>query len=166
MRWNSRRWTWKEDESLKITARYGVDVSAQWERACANQTGWGPNSDRYDKTQYTLLANMPAKNLTMYEKNAGSGKKIIYYVEGLDGKRITYRTFEASSNVYLTKEDQMPITGFTYSSWKQESSWYEPDLWLYYTRNSYKLHFENCQPMDPVNIKFEAKLSTGKPYKA
>lgn len=162
-KWNSWRWTWEEDESLKITARYGVDVSAQWERACANQTGWGPNSDRYDNTQYTLLANMPAKNLTMYEKNAGSGKKIIYYVEGLDGKRITYRTFEASSNVYLTKEDQMPITGFTYSSWKQESSWYEPDLWLYYTRNSYKLHFENCQPMDPVNIKFEAKLSTGKP---
>ena len=155
-------WTWAEDETLKITARYGVDVSAQWEKACAN-CGWGPNSDRYDNTQYTLLANMPAKNLTMYEKNAGSGKKIIYYVEGLDGKRITYRTFEASSNVYLTKEDQMPITGFTYSSWKQESSWYEPDLWLYYTRNSYKLHFENCQPMDPVNIKFGAKLSTGKP---
>ena len=161
MRWNSWRWTWKEDESLRITARYGVDVSAQWERACANHTGWGPNSSGY--TQYTLLANMPAENLTMYEKDAGSGKKIIYYVEGLDGNRTVYRTFEASSNVYLTKEDQMPITGFTYSSWKQESSWYEPDLWLYYTRNSYKLHFENCQPMSPVNIKFEAKLSTVRP---
>ena len=161
MRWSRRRWTWKEDESLRITACYGVDVSAQWERACANHTGWGPNSSGY--TQYTLLANMPAENLTMYEKDAGSGKKIIYYVEGLDGNRTVYRTFEASSNVYLTKEDQMPITGFTYSSWKQESSWYEPDLWLYYTRNSYKLHFENCQPMDPVSIKFEATLSTGEP---
>ena len=160
MRWNSRKWKWKEDESLRITARYGVDVSAKWETACADD-GWGPNSS--GNIQYTLLANMPAENLTMYEKDAGSGKKIIYYVEGLDGERTTYRTFEASSNVYLTKEDQMPITGFTYSSWKQESSWYEPDLWLYYTRNSYKLHFENCQPMDPVNIKFGAKLSTGKP---
>ena len=160
MRWNSRKWKWKEDESLRITARYGVDVSAKWETACADD-GWGPNSS--GNIQYTLLANMPAENLTMYEKDAGSGKKIIYYVEGLDGERTTYRTFEASSNVYLTKEDQMPITGFTYSSWKQESSWYEPDLWLYYTRNSYKLHFENCQPMDPESIKFEAKLSTGKP---
>ena len=37
---------------------------------------------------------MPAENLTMYEKDAGSGKKIIYYVEGLDGKRITYRTLK------------------------------------------------------------------------
>ena len=162
MRRDKRKW--KEDESLRITARYGVDVSAQWEKACANQTGWGPNSDIYDNTQYTLLANMPAENLTMYEKDAGSGKKIIYYVEGLDGKRITYRTFEASRNVYLTKEDQMPITGFKFSDWKQDNEWYEePVLWLYYTRNSYMLRFENCQQMAPVSIKFEAKLSTGKP---
>ena len=155
-------WTWAEDESLRITARYGVDVSAQWEKACADHTGWGPNPNK--NIQYTLLANMPAENLTMYEKNAGSGKKIIYYVEGLNGNRTTYRTFEASSNVHLTKEDKMPITGFTFSNWKQYNEWYEePVLWLYYTRNSYKLHFENCQPMDPVSIKFEAKLSTGKP---
>ena len=154
-------WTWAEDESLRITACYGVDVSAKWETACADD-GWGPNSS--GNIQYTLLANMPAENLTMYEKDAGSGKKIIYYVEGLDGKRITYRTFEASSNVHLTKEDQMSITGFTYSDWKQYNEWYEePVLWLYYTRNSYNLRFENCQPMDPESIKFEAKLSTGKP---
>ena len=161
MRWDNRRWNWEEDVDLKITARYGVDVSAQWEEACAKD-GWGPSKNGY--TQYTLLANMPAENLTMYEKDAGSGKKIIYYVEGLDGERTTYRTFEASSNVHLTKEDQMPITGFTYSDWKQYNEWYEePVLWLYYTRNSYNLRFENCQPMDPVSIKFEAKLSTGRP---
>ena len=158
---NGWSWTWAEDESLRIIARYGVDVSAQWETACADD-GWGPNSNDY--IQYTLLANMPAENLTMYEKNAGSGKTIIYYVEGLDGKRTTYRTFEASSNVHLTDEDKMPITGFKFSDWKQYNEWYEkPVLWLYYTRNSYNLHFENCQPMDPVSIKFEAKLSTGKP---
>ena len=155
-------WTWAEDESLRITARYGVDVSAQWEKACADHTGWGPNPNK--NIQYTLLANMPAENLTMYEKDAGSGKKIIYYVEGLDGKRITYRTFEASRNVYLTKEDQMPITGFKFSDWKQDNEWYEePVLWLYYTRNSYMLRFENCQLMNPISIKFEAKLSTGRP---
>ena len=158
---NGWSWTWAEDESLRIIARYGIDVSAQWETACADD-GWGPNSNDY--IQYTLLANMPAENLTMYEKNAGSGKTIIYYVEGLDGERITYRTFEASSNVHLTDEDKMPITGFKFSDWKQYNEWYEkPVLWLYYTRNSYNLHFENCQPMDPVSIKFEAKLSTGRP---
>ena len=153
-------WTWAEDESLKITARYGVDVSAQWERACAKQTGWGP--DPYENIQYTLLANMPAENLIMYEKNAGNGKYIIYYVEDLNGNWKEYRKFTVASGVYLTDEDKMPITGFTFKEWKKEGSKKE-NLWLRYSRNSYNLFFENCQQMTPVSIKFEAKLSTGRP---
>ena len=70
---------WNEDTSLRITARYGVDVSKEWEKACAKD-GWGP--DKNSNVQYTLIANMPAKNLDMYRKNAGSGKNIYYYVEG------------------------------------------------------------------------------------
>ena len=58
MKWNSRKWKWEEEERLKINARYGVDVSAQWETACADG-GWGPN--RSGNIQYTLLANMPAE---------------------------------------------------------------------------------------------------------
>ena len=159
MRWNSWRWTWKEDESLRITARYGVDVSAKWETACADD-GWGPNSS--GNIQYTLLANMPAENLTMYEKDAGNGKYIIYYVEDLNGNWKEYRKFPVASGVYLTDEDKMPITGFTFKEWKKQGS-KRDNLWLRYSRNSYKLFFENCQPMDPVSIKFEAKLSTGRP---
>lgn len=159
MRWDNRRWNWKEDESLKITARYGVDVSAKWEKACADD-GWGPNPS--GNIQYTLLANMPAENLTMYEKDAGNGKYIIYYVEDLNGNWKEYRKFPAASGVYLTDEDKMPITGFTFKEWKKQGS-KRDNLWLRYSRNSYKLFFENCQPMDPVSIKFEAELSTGKP---
>ena len=159
MRWNSWKWKWEEAEGLRITARYGVDVSAKWEKACAN-AGWGPNSS--GNIQYTLLANMPAENLTMYEKNAGNGKYIIYYVEDLNGNWKEYRKFPAASGVYLTDEDKMPITGFTFKEWKKQGS-KRDNLWLRYSRNSYKLFFENCQPMDPVSIKFEAKLSTGKP---
>ena len=160
--WNGWIWTWAwaEDETLKITARYGVDVSAQWETACADHTGWGPNKSGY--TQYTLLANMPAENLTMYEKDAGNDKYIIYYVEDLNGRWTEYRRFTANGGVYLTDEDKMPITGFTFKEWKKKGDWGE-DLWLRYSRNPYKLRFENCQPMSPVSIKFEAKLSTGKP---
>ena len=159
MRWNSRKWKWKEDESLRITARYGVDVSAKWETACADD-GWGPNSS--GNIQYTLLANMPAENLTMYEKDAGNGKYIIYYVEDLNGNWKEYRKFAVNVGVYLTDEDKMPITGFTFKEWKKEGSKKE-NLWLRYSRNSYNLFFENCQPMTPVSIKFEAKLSTGRP---
>ena len=64
---------WREDTSLRITAKYGEDVSARWETACEDD-GWGPNKN--DNIQYTLIANMPAENLTMYEKSSGTGKKI------------------------------------------------------------------------------------------
>lgn len=152
-------WTWAEDEDLRITARYGEDVSAKWETACADD-GWGPNPS--GNIQYTLLANMPAENLTMYEKDAGNGKYIIYYVEDLNGNWKEYRKFAVNVGVYLTDEDKMPITGFTFKEWKKEGSKKE-NLWLRYSRNSYNLFFENCQPMTPVSIKFEAKLSTGRP---
>ena len=68
---------WREDTSLRITAKYGEDVSARWEAACEDD-GWGPNKN--DNIQYTLIANMPAENLTMYEKSSGTGTTIEYRV--------------------------------------------------------------------------------------
>lgn len=102
----------------------------------------------------------------MYQRQSGKGKYIIYYVEGLVVERKEYRRFEADSGVWLTDEDKMPINGFEFKNWYQGSKrnpWNSGNLWLYYTRKSYPLFFENCQPIDPVYIKFEAKLSTGRP---
>ena len=148
---------WKEDTELRITARYGEDVSKQWEKACEND-GWGP--EKTGNIQYTLIANMPADNLTMYRKDpTGSEKWIYYYTEGLNGNRDVYARFKVGGNVHLTEEDKQPITGFKFNDWKKEG---KGDLWLYYTRNSYKLYFENCE-MDSTSIKFEAPLSKGKP---
>ena len=169
MRKKSRKWY--EDTNLRITARYGEDVSKQWEKAC-EKDGWGPNKDESwgeSIIQYTLIANMPADHLTMYEKDpTGSEKMICYYVEGLEGNKEVYARFKVGRGVSLSEEDKQPITGFTFSEWKKESNslpWEKPaDLWLYYTRNSYELYFENCE-MDPASIKFEALLSTGKPLR-
>ncbi|MCI6596098.1 MAG: InlB B-repeat-containing protein [Ruthenibacterium lactatiformans] len=153
--WRGR---WSEDTSLRITAKYGEDVSARWEAACEDD-GWGPNKN--DNIQYTLIANMPAENLTMYEKSSGTGKKIEYRVQKVSGTGYdVYATFNASRGVSLTVEDQMPITGFTYDSWKKSG---DSPLWLYYTRNSYNLVFENCTGVSNASLKFEARLSSAKP---
>ena len=153
---------WREDTSLRITAKYGEDVSARWEAACEDD-GWGPNKN--DNIQYTLIANMPAENLTMYEKSSGTGTTIEYRVEKINGSGYdVYATFKASSGVHLTDEDKMPITGFAYDSWKQYTNgWGDSTLWLYYTRNSYNLVFENCTGVSPRALKFEAPLSGAKP---
>ena len=157
--WRGR---WSEDTSLRITAKYGEDVSARWEAACEDD-GWGPNKN--DNIQYTLIANMPAENLTMYEKSSGTGTTIEYRVEKKNGSGYdVYATFKASSGVHLTDEDKMPITGFAYDSWKQYTNgWGDSTLWLYYTRNSYNLVFENCTGVSPRALKFEAPLSGAKP---
>ncbi|WP_320973288.1 InlB B-repeat-containing protein, partial [Enterocloster bolteae] len=152
------KWDWIEDTNLKITARYEEDITKEWKKACKND-GWGPSDS--GNVQYTLMANMPAENLTMYAKDQGTGKDIIYYVEGLDGGREEKARFQAGSDVYLTEEDWMPITGFSESEpreWQQ----YGSPLWLYYTRNSYKLYYENCAYIEPVDIKFEDTLSKGR----
>ena len=93
---------WREDTSLRITAKYGEDVSARWETACEDD-GWGPNKN--DNIQYTLIANMPAENLTMYEKSSGTGTTIEYRVEKINGSGYdVYATFKASSGVHLTDD--------------------------------------------------------------
>lgn len=58
--WRGR---WSEDTSLRITAKYGEDVSARWEAACEDD-GWGPNKN--DNIQYTLIANMPRQIIRIY----------------------------------------------------------------------------------------------------
>ena len=164
----SRDWlgrpSWQEDERLRITARYGEDVSKKWNDAAHRQYLWAkePESMFRDNVYYTLISNMPAQDITVYAANTRNGKKVIYYIEDLDGSRKVYASFDAGSEMYLTKEDQMPIDGFTYHSW-HDKSYNREDLWLYYTRNSYTITFQNCTGVNDLSVKFEAPLNNLKP---
>jgi len=157
----SRDWlgrpSWQEDERLRITARYGEDVSKQWNDVAHCQYLWaiGPGANKY----YTLMANMPAENITLYASKPRTGKKITYYIEGLDEKSQVYAKFDAGSWMELTDEDKMPIDGFSFHSWNKSGS----NLWLYYTRNSYTITFQNCTGVNDLSVKFEAPLNNLEP---
>ena len=158
---------WYEDESLRITAKYGEDVSDQWEAVC-RRDGWGPDKDSSE--QYTLISNMPAENIELYRKDlTGSNGKIEYLIEGLDGNYEVYATFYVSSRVHLTDVDKQPIEGFTFDDWEpgeQGSSWSPPNneyMWLRYKRNSYTISFENAGEISNKSVKFEASISNAKP---
>lgn len=154
---------WKADNNLEISARYGEDVSAQWNDSAHNQYLW--STGKGTNIYYTLLANMPAENLVMYGYDLKTGKNIIYYTETLDSTAVAekynvYATFEAGKDMFLTDEDKMPIDGFKWKSWREKG---EGNLWLKYSRNSYVLHFANCTGVADASIKFEANVSSYKP---
>ena len=154
---------WKVDSNLEISARYGEDVSAQWNDSAHNQYLW--STGKGTNIYYTLLANMTAENLVMYGYDLKTGKNIIYYTETLDSTAVAekynvYATFKAGKDMFLTDEDKMPIDGFKWKSWRKKG---EGNLWLKYSRNSYVLHFANCTGVADASIKFEANVSGYKP---
>ena len=152
---------WVEDEDLRITAKYGEYIADQWNDRAHAAYEW--NTEPNGRTSYTLLANMGAKNIEVYADDRGTGTTITYYIEGLNGQRQVYQTLTAADGVSLTNEDKTPIDGFTFNDWKESTGRFDNDLWLYYTRNSYDISFENCTGVGDASLKYEASLATAKP---
>ena len=125
------KYEWVENQELRITAKYGEDISEEWQKACDN-SDWATKP--WGSTAYTLFANMPAESIEVYEKSGGSEKTITYYIESLNGTKEEYAFFNVG-DVSLSDEDKQPIEGFTWDSWQQTGK----KMWLYYTRNSYSI---------------------------
>lgn len=162
--------------SLTIQAKYEVDVSSVWENDAHRKYTWmNPKTNDW----YTLFANMPAENLEMWGTDRTGSQVVIYYVESLTaGQYMIYQIVGNNSFSYLTVEDQQPIRGFSYSSWMKNAGSFKGEAtvagygyqadsnkdyngaWLKYTRNSYKLDFQNCTtsttlPSLSTTLKFE-----------
>ena len=173
---------WKADNNLEISARYGEDVSTQWNDKKHSDKIWATTSK--GGTYYTNFSNMPAKNISMYGFVKESGVDIVYYIETLDGKIKEYQSYDIKY-VRLTSEDAQPINGFSFDmndalnyGWYRNNNNYVKDVsyfadkvtgetryggFLYYSRNSYVLHFANCTGVADASIKFEANVSGYKP---
>ena len=168
---------WKADNNLEISARYGEDVSTQWNDKKHSDKIWATTSK--GGTYYTNFSNMPAKNISMYGFVKESGVDIVYYIETLDGKIKEYQSYDIKY-VRLTSEDAQPINGFSFDmndalnyGWYRNNNNYVKDVsyfadkvtgetryggFLYYSRNSYVLHFANCTGVADASIKFEANV--------
>ena len=173
---------WKADNNLEISARYGEDVSDQWNDEKHSKKKWATTSS--GGTYYTNFSNMPAKNLSMYGFKKQEGSDIVYYIETIEGKIKEYQSYNISYS-HLTSEDAQPIDGFSFDmndslnyGWYKDGGNYVKNkssfkdkvtgksrngAFLYYSRNSYALHFENCTGVADASIKFEANVSGYKP---
>lgn len=115
--------------------KYGEDTTKYWDQAPSGYL-WYTAED--GNTFYTAAPDMPNRNLTIYGKSSSGSSTIHYYEEGTTTSIKPDLTVQETGWSF-TKEDYIAIPGFTYKSNSKNGSQY----YLYYTRNSYKLDFNN-----------------------
>ena len=154
-------------KNLTITAKYGANISDKWPTYNGSST-WktSKNGDTYQVN----IDTMPLGGATFYGPLTGNGSETAYYyVESLSGGNYELHHSDTSpgTGYNVTKEDQYPITGFTYADGTRIGKSYN-NAKFYYTRNSYDIVYVNSGAEDDkttVSYKFEASISDAGNYK-
>ena len=161
---------WKQYEDLTITAKYGQDISKQWPTYNRSST-WG--TTRNGGPYQVNIGTMPLGGAKFYGPKTGDRyETAYYYVEALPGEasdvtvsgiryKLDHKDTSPGQGYYVTKEDQYPLTGYTFNnqvSTKIRSKYNNAKF--YYTRNSYDLKFINNGKQDKtVTKKYEQSIS-------
>ena len=169
----SSGWGWEyspsqEYTSLRITAKYGANISKKWPTYNGSNT-WSTSDG--GSTYQVNINTMPLNGATFYGPKTGRGSETAYYyVEVLPGEKgtttvggVTYKEDHHDTSpgrgYTVSKEDKYPITGFTYSSGTQNGRSYN-NARFYYTRNSYSIVFMNNGTKDSeVSRKYQQDIS-------
>lgn len=159
-----------EDTSLRITAKYGANISDKWPGG-----GWyvSPPS-MWSSTAQSNIDTMPLNGKNFYGQLSGyQTYNAYYYTEVLPGQTgdttvgsRTYKldhtdTIQAGRGLKVTDEERYPITGFTCNtdvSTKNGQSYNGAKF--YYTRNSYDLVFiSGGKTVKTESVKYQASIA-------
>ena len=161
----------KEYADLRITAKYGQDISKQWPTKNGSST-WSTKDN--GSTYQANINTMPLGGTKFYgPQTENSYCEAFYYVEILPGENssiivggIKYRLDHTDkmygSGIRITKEDQYPLKGFTFNDKDSAKIGKKYDgASFYYTRNDYDLKFINNGKEDKsVEKKYEQSISS------
>ena len=161
----------KEYADLRITAKYGQDISKQWPTKNGSST-WSTKDN--GSTYQANINTMPLDGTKFYGPQTGNSYcEAFYYVEILPGENssiivggIKYRLDHTDkmygSGIRITKEDQYPLKGFTFNDKDSAKIGKKYDgASFYYTRNDYDLKFINNGKEDKsVEKKYEQSISS------
>ena len=160
----------KEYTDLRISAKYGANISKKWPTYNGSNTWYvGKNCN----TSQVNIDTMPLNGAKFYGPMTGYGSETAYYyVEVLPGEKgtttvggITYkedhRDTSPGKGYNVTKEDQYPITGFTFNanvSTPIHGKYNKAKF--YYTRDSYDIIFINgSDPKKTESRKYQQDIS-------
>lgn len=134
--------------------KYGEDTTKYWNKAPSGYLWYTTDGG---STFYTAAPDMPNKDLIIYGRSSSSGSSTIHYYEEGTTTSIKPDLTVQYTDWSFTKEDYIAIPGFTYSSNNVSGSQY----YLYYTRNSYKLDFNNKgKIVESKTISYDAALKS------
>ena len=161
----------KEYTDLRITAKYGQDISKQWPTKNGSST-WSTKDN--GSTYQANINTMPLGGAKFYGPQTGNSYcEAFYYVEILPGENssiivggIKYRLDHTDkmygSGIRITIEDQYPLKGFTFNDKDSAKIGKKYDgASFYYTRNDYNLNFiNNGKQEKTVSKKYEQSISS------
>ena len=160
----------KEYTDLRITAKYGANISKKWPTYNGSNTWYvGKNSN----TSQVNIDTMPLGGAKFYGPKTGYGSETAYYyVEVLPGESgtttyngVQYKLHHSDTSpgtgYTVSKEDQYPITGFTFNAnVSTPIRGKYNNAKFYYTRNSYNIVFMNKGAKDrEVSRKYQQGIS-------
>lgn len=180
--WVSRS---EEYTNLRITAKYGANISDKWPTYDGSST-WSTNDSKNEGPYQVNLQTMPLNGDKFYGPKTERGSETAYYyVEVLPGEasdktynRVGYKLHHKDTSpgegYTITEEDKYPITGFNFKTFEADRTWsgkYAYDnAKFYYTRNSYDIVYVNTgakgnDNKHTVSYKFEASIADAGNYK-
>ena len=160
----------KEYTDLRISAKYGANISKKWPTYNGSNTWYvGKNSN----TSQVNIDTMPLGGAKFYGPKTGYGSETAYYyVEVLPGESgtttyngVQYKLHHSDTSpgtgYTVSKEDQYPITGFTFNAnVSTPIRGKYNNAKFYYTRNSYNIVFMNKGAKDrEVSCKYQQGIS-------
>ena len=162
----------KEYTSLRITAKYGANISDEWP-TYNGSNAWSTTDG--GSTYQVNIDTMPLNGAKFYGPKTGSGSESAYYYgevlpgeSGVTYNGVTYKLHHTDTSpgtgYSVTKEDKYPITGFTYKEGTANGQSYN-NAKFYYTRNSYNIvYVSGGQTVNTVSKKFEESIADAGSY--
>lgn len=159
----------KEYTNLRITAKYGANISDKWPTYNGSST-WNTKDNRDDGPYQANINTMPLNGAKFYGPLNKDGKNPAYYytevISGTSNHKEQSRYYILDHTDYwpsrytVTKEDRYDIAGFTFDHGTRIGDSLN-NAKFYYTRNSYNIIFINGGTAEKTESKkYQQDIST------
>ena len=164
-----------EYTQYKITAKYEANIREKWPTHDGSSSWYVATNSN---TSQVGIDTMPLNGAKFYGPQTGYGTSTAYYyVEVLPGEsgdttvsgvayKLHHKDTSPGTSYRVTKEDQYPITGFTFNSSPSTSiGGRYNNAKFYYTRNSYNIvYVSGGQTVNTASKKFEESIADAGSY--